>query len=397
MKIRYASDLHIEFEHSYTPGTLPSIGEDLVVLAGDISVGTDGIQWAAQAFRGRPVVYVLGNHEFYGQDFDDFIRKAREAAGVTDNVYLLERDVLLLPGGARVLGCTLWTDFELHGVAERSMMKASEYMVDYRAIRCGMQGWLAPQQTRERCQQSRAWLAEQLAASDQPTIVVTHMAPSGHEDLVNPQFGGQDPLTPAFASAFDDLIAPPVDAWIFGHHHHSLDTEMNGVRIVSNQRGYPGEDIDFDWERTIYVPAVPSWSAMIDLSGMPHSFVAVGESESRQSCFGPYGLDPYFGAYLRLHDEPEDPREREKRLHRICAYAILVGEDAYDEFEAELFRVAAAAIADDFPAAATRLEEAARGYPPASTELHDRVMRAIADTHRLGDRLAPRLYRAIAR
>ena len=35
MKIRYLSDLHMEFTQ-YQPDEIPSVGEDLVVLAGDV-------------------------------------------------------------------------------------------------------------------------------------------------------------------------------------------------------------------------------------------------------------------------------------------------------------------------------------------------------------------------
>lgn len=55
MKIRVLSDLHLEFT-GYLPNELPLVGEDLVVLAGDIGAGVEGIRWAQHAIRGRPVV-----------------------------------------------------------------------------------------------------------------------------------------------------------------------------------------------------------------------------------------------------------------------------------------------------------------------------------------------------
>ncbi|MHA7833236.1 MAG: metallophosphoesterase [Algiphilus sp.] len=248
IRIRYASDLHIEFP-GHTPPTLAPIGEDLVVLAGDVSVGTAGITWAAEAFAGRPVLYVLGNHELYGHDFHRFVAQARDAAAATENVQLLENDAAWF-GDLRVLGCTLWTDFGAHGDRERSMGEAQRAMSDYRVIHVDERP-LQPADVLDRCQASRAWLEAELRASDAPTLVVTHMAPSAHEDLVNPFFGARDPLTPAFANAFEHLIAPPVVAWIFGHHHYCLNTTIDGVRIVSNQRGYPGEGCDFAWDRVL--------------------------------------------------------------------------------------------------------------------------------------------------
>jgi hypothetical protein len=33
--------------------------------------------------------------------------------------------------------------------------------------------------------------------------------------------------------------------WIHGHSHHAVDYEIAGTRIVSNPKGYPGEDCGF--------------------------------------------------------------------------------------------------------------------------------------------------------
>lgn len=116
-----AAGIHLEFHGEMAP--LPSIGEDLVVLAGDIAIGVDGIRWAKRAFAGRPVIYVLGNQEFYGGDFASTIREAR-AAVEGSNVHLLENDAIEFQG-YRILGCTLWTDFECYGVESRTKAPAS--------------------------------------------------------------------------------------------------------------------------------------------------------------------------------------------------------------------------------------------------------------------------------
>ena len=65
MRIHILSDLHLEFE-AFQP---KDVHADLIVLAGDIHTGKNGIKWIFKAFPERPVIYVLGNHEFYGQKF----------------------------------------------------------------------------------------------------------------------------------------------------------------------------------------------------------------------------------------------------------------------------------------------------------------------------------------
>lgn len=61
MKLHLLSDLHLEFS-TFEPTATEA---DVVVLAGDIALGTRGITWARQAWSDKEVVYVLGNHEYY--------------------------------------------------------------------------------------------------------------------------------------------------------------------------------------------------------------------------------------------------------------------------------------------------------------------------------------------
>ena len=65
MKIHILSDIHLEFGKWRRTQDVNAIDADVTILAGDIGVGLSGIDWAL-TFR-RPVIYVLGNHEFYGQ------------------------------------------------------------------------------------------------------------------------------------------------------------------------------------------------------------------------------------------------------------------------------------------------------------------------------------------
>ena len=57
------SDLHLEFA-LFQPN---NVGSDVVVLAGDVHTGKNGIKWILKTFPEPAVIYVLGNHEFYGQ------------------------------------------------------------------------------------------------------------------------------------------------------------------------------------------------------------------------------------------------------------------------------------------------------------------------------------------
>lgn len=252
LKARYFGDLHLEFT-DHQPSVIESIGEDLVVLAGDISTGTLGIEWAKSAFLGRPVVYVLGNHEFFGQDWHALVPEARKACEGS-NVHMLENDQIEIEG-LRVLGCSLWTDFHCFGeaYAKAAEQAASDLMVDYKAIRNSRNadGMLLPKDTYLRCRASHDWLEAEIGRSDQPTLVVTHHTPSLATE--HPSFRGE--ITgAAFYNRFDHLIRSPVRAWIHGHTHYSCEARVNGIPVVTNQSGYPREYRGtFAWDRVLQI------------------------------------------------------------------------------------------------------------------------------------------------
>lgn len=114
------SDLHVEFA-PFVPDATVLQGVDAVVLAGDIHQGTRGIEWARKTFSSLPVIYVAGNHEFYGHHWDRLLDELRAAAELWD-VHFLENDAVSL-GGVRFLGCTLWSDFEYFGGRNRDLRR----------------------------------------------------------------------------------------------------------------------------------------------------------------------------------------------------------------------------------------------------------------------------------
>ena len=235
VRIRALSDLHLEFA-AFEADTS---GCDVLILAGDIHVGTAGVTWATGL--DVPVIYVAGNHEFYHHSAPGLFAELR-LAGRGSQVRVLERDAAVI-GGVRFLGATLWTDFDLHDKLEESMIEARVRMSDFRVITSSDRGsQLAPIETVNWHRDTVAWLRARLAEPfDGPTVVVTHHAPS-LESLASRY--KRDPLSPAFASHLDELIAGSGAAlWIHGHTHYNVDYAVGATRVVANQRGYPGEGV----------------------------------------------------------------------------------------------------------------------------------------------------------
>jgi predicted phosphodiesterase len=238
LRVQVLSDLHLEFgEPAQRPADV-----DVIALAGDIDLGTDGVRWASEWAQGRPVLYVAGNHEFYGHSLPGLIDELREAARGTC-VHLLENDELVLDG-VRFLGCTLWSDFEFDGAARvaESMALCERVMRDYHLIRGADGERITPADTRALHLHSRRWLADRLAqAHSGQTVVITHHSPLV---LGRPDSRNLRAIAGAFTSDLSELIGSDREAlWIFGHTHRAIDLARGGTRVLSNPRGYPQEPV----------------------------------------------------------------------------------------------------------------------------------------------------------
>lgn len=252
VKLLVLSDLHVEFA-KFVPDPGAAAAADVVVLAGDVFTGVQAPGWARQAFADTPIVYVAGNHEFYGRDWVKHLQTLRDACQ-KHGVHFLENDAVDI-GGVRFLGCTLWTDFELFGPENKAvaMREASQFMNDFASIKVKKtaasrwsDGRLTPGLTVSRHRESVAWLERSLNEKRSPTtVVVTHHAP--HLKSVAPRFA-QDSLTPAFGSDLARLMGRAV-LWIHGHMHDSADYAVNGTRVICNPRGYPLTSGQFENER----------------------------------------------------------------------------------------------------------------------------------------------------
>lgn len=243
VRLYVLSDLHLERQ----PFTPPPVQADVVVLAGDISIGTSGVEWAREWADGRPVLYVVGNHELYGHSLPGLIDELR-AAAAGSSIHILENDELIVEG-VRFLGCTLWSDFDFDGVDRRAeaMLLSERVVNDYGQITVGSDGRaLAPADTRRLHLSSRAWLDQRLRQPHPgPTVVVTHHAPLIRSRPSSPVLRA---LAGAFVSDVTELMGGDrVALWIFGHTHRAADLDLRGTRVVSNPRGYPHQPVaEFD-------------------------------------------------------------------------------------------------------------------------------------------------------
>ena len=240
MKLNILSDLHLGFGML----DLPDNDADLVILAGDIDRPVQAIAWAVGL--ARPVLYVPGNHEFYGGSIPGTLDELRRLSAGT-NVQVLSDDEAVI-GGVRFLGSTLWTDFMLFGAGEErraAMREGQRFMRDFTRIRNSddSDAIFSPADSAQLFDTHARWLRTQLAAPwDGPMVVITHHAPS--RNSVHPRFA-DSPLNACFVSDAEYLLDRSRAAlWIHGHTHDSFDYAINGTRVVCNPRGYAKDGVN---------------------------------------------------------------------------------------------------------------------------------------------------------
>jgi Icc-related predicted phosphoesterase len=243
MRLLVISDIHLEFGSFNFPEPMPDF--DVAVFAGDIGQPiSKAIRWMAEQragpLKGRPAIYVPGNHEFYDAEMKGSLAKGRDSADEF-GIDLLSRDTVVI-GEVRFVGCVLWTDYRLYATPKPSMVYAGETLNDHRLIRyqetSGHFSRFMPWHAAAEHRLDLAFIRQELAIPfGGPTVVVTHHAP--HPNSIASRYQGA-PLTPAFASDLSNVIDEfQPELWIHGHDHGSHDYRLGRTRVFANQAGYP--------------------------------------------------------------------------------------------------------------------------------------------------------------
>ena len=271
MNIQLLSDLHLESHPHFS--AQPLAGADVLVLAGDIGsyqLNSDLTRLAVPDFGlarfsprpvheggaawPTPVIFVPGNHEYDGLEFDEAHQRLRQACERWGLIWLEQESVVLQ--GVRFVGCTLWSDFDALSSAagtaanaaagatpgalaeqlkarDKAFRAANFYLRKNHSLQGGAP--MLAEQVREQALKSQRWLRQALATGfDGPTVAVTHFAPSLLS--ADPRYG-LTPGTAGFCNALDDLL-PAAQLWLHGHLHCPQDYVSRGCRVVANPLGY---------------------------------------------------------------------------------------------------------------------------------------------------------------
>ena len=246
-QFKLMSDLHLEFyrgDTKYMPEELPYDEETVLLLAGDIHVGTQAKPWLeTMCERYRTVVYILGNHEFYGRELNK-IREEWAEIEMPDNFIFLDDDVAYIDD-VRIIGGTMWTTVK----DPHARWKGQNAMNDYRTIKINEHGQyrrLNVADTDRLNRKTEFFIKEELRKEWKGrTIVMTHHLP--HPLCVAERFK-DSMLTEFFLHDCDHIIKDyDIDIWCHGHTHDNVDVTVHGTRILCNPRGYHGVEMNPDY------------------------------------------------------------------------------------------------------------------------------------------------------
>ena len=260
MQFCLISDVHVDFG-GWDPDILASVPRDMpIVVAGDIHNDVDhACAWLTE-LRGRfdHVAWVPGNHDFYNMGFhttrlytpgsppsprtvQDIYGFYQEFSDRGDIVFLHHKT--WVHQGMRFVGSTGWHNFQA-GVPYTRSQQVQCYvdnMSDAHYIT-----WAGSDPIREIETSALAdaiYIENQVNASVEPVVVVTHHVPHAHLLSSKPHNPLWTQLNGSFANTHLQHIShKKIQAWCFGHTHERQDRVIDGCRYINNARGYPREN-----------------------------------------------------------------------------------------------------------------------------------------------------------
>ena len=210
-------------------------GVDVLVLAGDLTSWLD-LKFAFKEICSRfpLVVFISGNHEYYGMTPDRLHHLRTELQRLYPNLHWLRQSSVTL-NGVRFAGTTLWYPKPKGQVFEDRLR-----FTDYHYIK-EFEPWVYREH-----KAAVKFLQEEASQAD---VIITHHLPASV--CIVPEYVGS-PINHFFCHDLTGMILekkPPL--WFFGHSHTPLDLKVGETRMISNPFGYPRESRALYRERLI--------------------------------------------------------------------------------------------------------------------------------------------------
>jgi UDP-2,3-diacylglucosamine pyrophosphatase LpxH len=173
------------------------------------------------------VIYVPGNHEYYGQDMVAFdLEILRRTRGT--NIEFLNPGAIVI-GDVTFIGAALWTNFR--GDPFKAQLCA-RMISDFSLIKKFGTGKCAKLN-----ETHTAYIKDKVAATEGKKVVVTHFLPA--VECIDAQYANEGTINTYFANDMKKWIYGLENTtWIHGHTHANVDITLGMTRIIANPYGY---------------------------------------------------------------------------------------------------------------------------------------------------------------
>lgn len=254
MYIRPVSDIHLEFGSELRLPALPTDKDSALVLAGDISNKVFEIVEFVETHAPRfaATILVPGNHEYYGNVYEDVNEAFEKKFALYPTIFFLNNKAINI-NGYQFVGAPLWPNFDND---LRKMRRAPSIVNDFKHIHVRTTSDvgrvssvpITPSEMNTWHGQSMEFLSRIV---DSNSIVITHNAPSPVS--IAPHWVGSD-INYMFCTDLSEFISDRnPKLWVHGHMHSSSDDIVGNTRIICNPYGYHGIEVNPDFNERLVV------------------------------------------------------------------------------------------------------------------------------------------------
>lgn len=225
MRFQVISDVHTEFHRDggkFFCENLPVLASTLVI-AGDFSIGKNLIQTVSVLVnRFENVIYICGNHEYYGTPRGDIHNAMIKLQKRFINFHWLNNSSTIIDG-QKFVGSTMWFRDQPDNVFYKDLMN------DFTVIP-SFNKWVYDENRK-----ADKFFAKEV---EEGCVVISHHAPC---DLSASKRYKDSPTNRFYICDQSNLIREKKPKyWIHGHMHEPVSYQLHDTWVESNPFGYVG-------------------------------------------------------------------------------------------------------------------------------------------------------------
>eukprot|EP00792_Barthelona_sp_PAP020_P006659 TRINITY_DN3052_c1_g2_i1.p2 TRINITY_DN3052_c1_g2~~TRINITY_DN3052_c1_g2_i1.p2 ORF type:complete len:281 (-),score=67.68 TRINITY_DN3052_c1_g2_i1:2439-3281(-) len=242
------SDLHLEFFDNLTQAieTLHIHLADenhskILIVCGDVcsletankTIFDEFFHYISSEFK--QIIYVAGNHEYYGSNFRLTLNEIKARLLSYDNIKFLEKDSIKI-NNLTIVGTTLWSLPDKH-----CLKFFKSFSSDFKCIKNPSEGIVSSLDfiiEHKKCLEYLENVMNNLE-SEERVLIASHHVP-GLCDVIDRHVRRKE-LVSLYGSDLREFLCRhknKIVLWCCGHCHQQIRKKLHGVNIVSNPFGY---------------------------------------------------------------------------------------------------------------------------------------------------------------